>query len=449
MSNFRYIIVLAFSLFSISSNAELITEPEADKTTLDEQETVTVVVSFNQAIEGDLYIATVINGVFWFLDNDGTGLFLKEQVVPFVTDGEFSEQENLELLTLNAQDIAPGTYTLFQVVTKSGGDPFESNDWLPTPTPDSLDTMVLNINLTDNEPEPEPEIPDLPVPGGSRFGLDFNTSFADGYFTPKLKQRVLNYDDAKNTFEEWDVLSPEVKKKTLYWKDDQLLADDGEGGTPIPVDILGKPFIKTYSNISLTISDPLTSSFVTAYPGCADVPNLAVHHRVCGEFNNDVILGSEVFSQRWTRPNNLDVENDPLYADIEDKANILYDLTASVGAVNIMSPEELTSFPLAFEISVSKVPGDFSENACKPNKAVQYSGALAISLTQVGLKTFDPLLPERCKVDTKDSKHYYFNVRAVNIDVEKKEINESLCRPGLVQGGIPINCKFEVLNFLD
>jgi hypothetical protein len=54
-----------------------------------------------------------------------------------------------------------------------------------------------------------------------------------------------------------------------------------------------------------------------------------------------------------------------------------------------------------------------------------------------------------CKVNSDELQHFYINVRAVNIDVEKKEINESLCRPGLSLAGILVNCKFEILDFLD
>lgn len=428
MSNFKYITAVAFSLFSMSGLADL----KSGLTTLNAQESTVVLVSFEEPIEGDLYVAAVKDGNIWFFKSNRTWVN-RSGLEPVAKNQLFTE--DLELFTVSAQQVSPGTYTLFQVITKTGGDPFNSNNWLPTK--DNLNSLVLNINLAENATE----FQDVAEPGSSRFGFQPNTDNLDLYFKPKLSQRALgDYTDVVNSKFAWDQLSSEKQKRSLFWDQDKLLGLSQEKLTAFD-DLQQNSFVPS-SKIKLTITEPLSSGNITAYPGCVGLTDLNANPRLCGEFNPKAFIASEIFSQRWTRLNNLDVFNNPLYADIEDKSQIKYELSVQVGTENIMSIVDQANISLAFEMSVSKVPGDFSENACKSNKAIQYSSVLTVRLTQVGLSSLDPNLPEVCKVNSDELQHYYVNVRAVNIDEENNEINESLCSSST-------GCKFEIVSFLD
>lgn len=438
MKILKRVAILVFSLFSISGYAELL----ADKDTLDGEETATISIDFEEPVEGDLYVATFIDGTYWFLNNDETGNFYKEQVMPVFENKQFLDE--LEIVTINAQDIPQGTYTLFQIIAKPGSDPFNSDNWLPTK--DSLNVKVFTINLTIDIP-----IVDIEPQSGEP-----NTGLPGVFFTPTLKQRALgdDYIDVVNSKEEWDNIanedsSEELKqqqKQTLYWEGNLLLGwvDNIITDNTIIVDNITQHSYKptTDTGIKITIAEPLTSSHIMGYPGCAGISNLETHPRSCGEFNPQVFIGSEVFSQRWKREHNLDVIHDPIYSVFDNPGDIPYDLSAFVDTANIMKSEDLKGLNLMFELSVSKVPGDFSDNACKLPGSLRYHRTISVRMTQEGLGSFFTDLPENCIINSEEQIHYYVNVRGVHVNEQNKTIEESLCNNSS-------GCKFEIITTFD
>lgn len=438
MTPLKIIVPFALSLFSTSSYAEL----TANKTILTPNDKMLVSLAFDQQVTGDLYIAaekagnvfilnpdkiswsTILlgNNGYYYPRIDEQGNPFEEALKPTIPSGTFSEKT--PLVEINAKNLSLGNYTLFQIITAKGDNPSDQS------ARKEVDSLFFEVKPTENSNQKP------------------NTDIVGKYFTPTLPDRTLgDYTDVKNSKAEWDLLesTPEKQKKTLYWDQSQLLGL--RKNKLVTFDNLGKKsFTPPPSNIKLRISEPLNVTYITAYPGCIGKGN--TNPRLCGEFNTtDFITGSEVFSQRWTRENNLDLINNPLYKDIQNKSKIIYDLSVQVSVEDVMTPAakenmKNRNIPLAFEMSMSKVPGDFSEKSCKPNNTIQYSSTLTLRMTQKGLKTYDPTLAETCKVDSDELQHYYINVRAVNIDKKSQTINKSQCDQST-------ECKVHILAFLD
>ena len=284
----------------------------------------------------------------------------------------------------------------------------------------------------------------IPSYGDTRFSDQANTAFSEQYFTPILRKRALDYTNGVSSKAIWNTLGTD-QVLTLYWENRQL--KNGQGIVFDDLRITSYPLNSSKSFLGVTISEPLTSGVITAYPGCVGFGN-TTHPRSCGEGDEHgkFFSGSHIYSQRWERLNNIDTEqaiqNSRYLSSVDD---IRYALSVKVYAGNIMLPSDLkkaTEHPsLAFEMSVSKIPGDFSDNACKVNRAAQYSNNLTIELTQKGLTHNDLSLPEVCKIDSNELQHYYINVRAVNVGND--EISESLCN------GAASRCRFEIFSYLD
>jgi hypothetical protein len=92
-------------------------------------------------------------------------------------------------------------------------------------------------------------------------------------------------------------------------------------------------------------------------------------------------------------------------------------------------------------MSISGVPGDFSDQACKPVGNIKYHNSATVHLTERGLGSYFKLT-KACKIDSAELEHYYINVRAVNIDERLGVINESQCNAST-------KCKFELTTSLD
>ncbi len=393
-------------------------------------------------------------------------------------------------LPLNANIL--GDYTLRVVAVSAGDYPFNANSsQLKEGLSQGQESAItFNISSANIEPKPPVEIVDsgnggIPSPRSSRFGSAANTSISNEYFTPKLREKVLGaYSDVVNSKEEWDKLVTADKKTTLYWdyavpnlgkhhvgERDRLWGIHPTTNQPILFDDRQKTSydipIALYAvggkAARITMLEPLRSGASTAYPGCVGLSwdKMETHVRLCGEGSSKVIIGSHTYSQRWTRFNNIPFPESYVEPSAQALKRLLhygedeqvgrkrlkkeygllnmYDLNVQTVIDNILPHEVLFNFPVDFEVSISKVPGDFSSRACKPDRAIQYGGNIRVSATQIGFPT---RLPLECQFDSNRLQHYYINTRAVNIDTVNKEINESTCGAGS-------GCKVELYNFLD
>ena len=94
------------------------------RTNLDNQDSTKVFVSLSAMELSDQYLIVKSGNQFWFLDQEGS--FGKE-VASFATDEMVVEARNI--LEVKAEQVAPGKYTLYHLVTEAETDPFDDTDW--------------------------------------------------------------------------------------------------------------------------------------------------------------------------------------------------------------------------------------------------------------------------------------------------------------------------------
>ena len=87
---------------------------------------IIAVARFQEPVEGDLYIATQVNGTLLFIINEGTAF--SSTPAPFRANSFFSE--DIVVLNVLDQGISPGRYPLFKVVTQPGADPLDFRNWI-------------------------------------------------------------------------------------------------------------------------------------------------------------------------------------------------------------------------------------------------------------------------------------------------------------------------------
>ncbi len=124
MNKFNGLILII--LFVISTN--ILADLKTDRAVInnDGTEQIAAIVSFQESVTGDLYVATRVNGVLLFIVNEGSSF--SSTAAPFKSNNLFSN--DITVLNVSAHGIPPGRYPLYEVVTRSGADPSDSNNWL-------------------------------------------------------------------------------------------------------------------------------------------------------------------------------------------------------------------------------------------------------------------------------------------------------------------------------
>jgi hypothetical protein len=139
---FKFAIATALTLLSSNTFAELVTSRAVVSN--DGNERITATVRFHTAVNGDLYIATQVNGELLFLADEGS--FFTTDIRPFRPNSHFSE--DIQALNISGRGIAPGRYPLYQVVTQPGSDPLNFQNWIGGLS--GLSTINFNIGLPVN-----------------------------------------------------------------------------------------------------------------------------------------------------------------------------------------------------------------------------------------------------------------------------------------------------------
>ena len=191
----------------------------------------------------------------------------------------------------------------------------------------------------------------------------------------------------------------------LYWVEGnkegasaKLMSGDGK-----VIDNTAQP-VMYVAGRKLIINRPLGLG-ITIYPQCVGL-NPNTHQLTCD--SKTVITKNTVFSERWSRPNNR-----------VDRAGNIADQSISI---NLTATKY---FGKAFEMSVSKVPGDFSDNSCRPLK-VEGGKVISIGLAEEGGRKADGNnengldVDKTCWVNANKWKHYYINVRSIEQSPEKE-----------------------------
>lgn len=139
-----------------------------------------VTASFSAPVTGDLYIAVDVGGGnYLFFGNQGTQL--STSAVPYLAGGSFSQ--DLVVIDIPASNIPQGTYTVYQVVARSGSDIFKG-DWLS-----ELSSLTLSVNMNNNP---------IPLDGAALFkSLTCNSAACHGPDPSKNKNNILSNYSAK------------------------------------------------------------------------------------------------------------------------------------------------------------------------------------------------------------------------------------------------------------
>ena len=134
---------------------------------------------------------------------------------------------------------------------------------------------------------------------------------------------------------------------------------------------------------TLIINRPLAIG-ATVYPDCIGLP-INTHSLSCNS-KSIVITKDTVISERWSKTENLLTNTGQM--------------VEQVLAIGLVSDK---FFGQGFEMSVSKIPGDFSASSCRAEKW-SGTGTLSISLTQEGGQRSDGNNDGIVEVDVQDSK---------------------------------------------
>ncbi|NOT84299.1 MAG: cytochrome c [Methylococcaceae bacterium] len=159
--------------------ANVTAQLKTDKTVIDSNSgAATISVSFSRLVQGDLYLATAVDGELYFFGDAGRNY--TKTVTPYTQNANFFADK--VVLKLDSNGVPPAVYSLYQVVTPVGKSPLNVNNWLG-----GLSELKLSVNLPvepasilpfspptvtpspvpSSEPTPAPAIPTLsptPVP---------------------------------------------------------------------------------------------------------------------------------------------------------------------------------------------------------------------------------------------------------------------------------------------
>ena len=223
------------------------------------------------------------------------------------------------------------------------------------------------------------------------------------------------YTDATQSRTNWLKRTPINRIKTLYWnKNKQLIWENNHGDTKVIDDMNVNPYRVNIHGTELIITDP--SVFRTSmYPNCIGLPS--GHPLFCQ--NKEIFSKDTIISQRFK------------YINRRYKGATL--------AVGIISHTQGK-----FDISISKIPGDFSDKACRSSQT--YNRSIAVLLIEEGGKRADGYAGRdgkggthaydenmNCWVNSNKFQNYYINIRSLETNPEKvcNENNE---------------CKFEIVS---
>jgi hypothetical protein len=112
--------------FCLLSGSVISSELNTPRTVIRDNDNINVTARFPNGETGDLYLATVVNGKVMFITSNG----LTEQVEPKNKAQYF--EGIYPLLNTPASTLTPGVYPLYQVLTRTDGNPYNQADWIGT-----------------------------------------------------------------------------------------------------------------------------------------------------------------------------------------------------------------------------------------------------------------------------------------------------------------------------
>ena len=117
------ILAISLAIISLSGWSSELYTPQA--VLHDDNEKLVATVRFNTQETGDLYVAAIVGGKLLFLNQAGGWT---ETPAPFRANDTF--QGEYPLFSVDAGQLPPGNYPLYQVVTVPNGNPLSTDDWI-------------------------------------------------------------------------------------------------------------------------------------------------------------------------------------------------------------------------------------------------------------------------------------------------------------------------------
>ena len=133
-------LIVGLNLVSVAAIAGLKTDRAVVRT--DGSDRISATVTFAEPVSGDLYVATAVNGVLFMFADEGRKF--STDLEPFRANDSFSD--DIVVLDFSGQGVAPGIYPLYQVVTRPGSNPADTNNWIGGPQ--GLSVINFSIGLT-------------------------------------------------------------------------------------------------------------------------------------------------------------------------------------------------------------------------------------------------------------------------------------------------------------
>jgi hypothetical protein len=119
---------------------------------------VTATAGFPAPVTGDLYVATLSGGTFLFIGEEAAhattlSAFLGAlSTTPLAVQYNGHFTENVTVIDIPSATIPPGTYALYQVLTRPGTSVMDVNNWIGGLN--SLSGIKFKINLANTPPPP-------------------------------------------------------------------------------------------------------------------------------------------------------------------------------------------------------------------------------------------------------------------------------------------------------
>jgi mono/diheme cytochrome c family protein len=110
--------------FCLLSGSVISSELNTPRTVIRDNDNINVTARFPNGETGDLYLATVVNGKVMFITQNG----LTERTEPKHRSQYF--EGHYPLLDTPASALTPGVYPLYQVLTRTDGNPYNQADWI-------------------------------------------------------------------------------------------------------------------------------------------------------------------------------------------------------------------------------------------------------------------------------------------------------------------------------
>ena len=122
----------------------------------DGSENIFAIASFSEPVEGDLYVATQVDGEIVFLINEGSEF--SAEPAPFRADSQF--EDDIVVLDQPVDGMVPGHYPLFKIITQPDTNPLDFRNWVDGINGLSRINFSIGLSVEESEDHDSDGFPD-------------------------------------------------------------------------------------------------------------------------------------------------------------------------------------------------------------------------------------------------------------------------------------------------